>query len=165
MGGIFGTISTQDCVSDLYYGTDYNSHLGTKRGGMAVHGSNGFYRAIHNIESSYFRTKFEPELSRFRGNSGIGVISDTDSQPIIINSHLGTFSIVTVARIKNLEELTARALAQGRHFSEVSTGGTNISELVAMLINEEESFAKGIENVYEKVRRSCSMLLLTSEGL
>ncbi len=165
MGGIFGTISKHDCVNDLYYGTDYNSHLGTKRGGMAVHGPGGFYRSIHNIESSYFRTKFESELPRFKGNSGIGVISDTDSQPIIINSHLGTFSIVTVARITNLEALTQRALSQGRHFSEVSTGGTNISELVAMLINEEESFAKGIENVYDKVRGSCSMLLLTREGL
>lgn len=165
MGGFFGTISKTDCVQDLYYGTDYNSHLGTKRGGMAVYGKNGYTRAIHNLESSYFRTKFENELPKFKGNSGIGVISDTESQPIIINSHLGTFSIVTVARIKNLDELTARALAQGRHFSEVSTGGTNISELIAMLINEEESFLKGIENVYEKVKGSCSMLLLTSEGL
>jgi len=165
MGGLFGTISKSDCVEDLYYGTDYNSHLGTKRGGMAVLGKNGFTRAIHNLESSYFRTKFEPELSKFSGNSGIGVISDTESQPIIINSHLGTFSIVTVAKIKNLDELTARALKQGRHFSEVSAGGTNISELIAMLINEEDSFEKGIENVYEKVKGSCSMLLLTEKGL
>jgi len=165
MGGLFGTISKSDCVHDLYYGTDYNSHLGTKRGGMAVLGGNGVTRAIHNLESSYFRTKFEPELPKFKGNSGIGVISDTESQPIIINSHLGTFGIVTVAKIKNLEELTARALKQGRHFSEVSAGGTNISELIAMLINEEDSFEKGIENVYDKVKGSCSMLLLTEKGL
>ncbi len=165
MGGFFGTISRSDCVQDLYYGTDYNSHLGTKRGGLAVYGQDGFTRAIHNIESSYFRTKFEQELPKFKGNSGIGVISDTESQPIIINSHLGIFSIVTVARVKNLNELTARALAQGRHFSEVSAGGTNISELIAMLINEEDSFEKGIENVYDKVKGSCSMLLLTKDGL
>ncbi len=97
MGGIFGTIAKTDCVSDLYYGTDYNSHLGTKRGGMAVLNDSGFKRAIHNLENSYFRTKFEPDLDIFKGNSGIGVISDTESQPVIVNSHLGEFAIVTVS--------------------------------------------------------------------
>lgn len=165
MGGIFGTISTTDCVSDLYYGTDYNSHLGTRRGGMAVFTGSGFTKAIHNIENSYFRTKFEPDLPVFRGNSGIGVISDTESQPIIIRSHLGEFAIVTVSKIRNIEELTARALKRHQHFSETDTSGTSPTELVAMLINEEESIEKGIENVYEQVQGSCTMLLLTEKGM
>jgi len=165
MGGFFGTISRSDCVSDLFYGTDYNSHLGTKRGGMAVLNDVEFNRTIHNIENSYFRTKFEQDLHRFHGNSGVGVISDTESQPVRINSHLGQFAIVTVSKINNIEELTERALKQKRHFSETSDGGTNPSELIAMLIDEEESFEKGIENVYEKVRGSCSMLILTKDGL
>lgn len=165
MGGFFGTISRADCVSDLFYGTDYNSHLGTKRGGMAVLSSKEFKRSIHNIENSYFRTKFEPDISKMYGNSGIGVISDTESQPILINSHLGSFAIVTVSKISNLDELTARALKQYRHFSETSDGGTNPSELIAMLIDEESSFERGIENVFDKVKGSCSILLLTREGL
>ena len=165
MGGIFGTISTSDCVSDLYYGTDYNSHLGTRRGGMTVYNGSSFKKAIHNIENSYFRTKFETDLPSFKGNSGIGVISDTESQPIIIRSHLGEFAIVTVSRIKNIEELTKRALSRHHYFSETGSGGTSPSELVAMLINEEESFEKGIENVYDKVQGSCSMLLLTEKGI
>jgi len=165
MGGFFGTISKSDCVSDLYYGTDYNSHLGTKRGGLAVLNSKQFKRTIHNLENSYFRTKFEPVLHEFHGNSGIGVISDTEAQPILINSHLGEFAIVTVSKIANIQELTQRALKQKRHFSETSAGITNPSELIAMLIDEEASFEKGIENVYEKVKGSCSMLLLTKKGI
>lgn len=165
MGGFFGTISKSDCVSDLYYGTDYNSHLGTKRGGMAVINKDGFTRAIHNLENSYFRTKFEPELPKFKGNSGIGVISDTESQPIIINSHLGRFAIVSVCKIANIDELTERALNQNRHFSETSTGNTNPSELIAMLINEKESIEAGIENVFELVKGSCSLLILTKKGM
>ena len=165
MGGIFGTISSADCVSDLYYGTDYNSHLGTRRGGMAVFNGNGFTKAIHNIENSYFRTKFEPDLPGFKGKSGIGVISDTESQPIIILSHLGEFAIVSVSKIINIEDLTERALKRHQHFSETGTGGTSPTELIAMLINEEESFEKGIENVYEKVKGSCSMMLLTEKGI
>ncbi|MFH1937601.1 MAG: amidophosphoribosyltransferase, partial [Bacteroidota bacterium] len=133
MGGIFGTISATDCVEDLFYGTDYNSHLGTRRGGMAVFNGNGFTKAIHNIEDSYFRTKFETDLPNFKGNCGIGVISDTDSQPIIIRSHLGEFAIVTVSKVKNIDELTARALKRHQHFSETGTGGTSPSELIAML--------------------------------
>lgn len=165
MGGFFGTISKSDCVSDLYYGTDYNSHLGTKRGGLAVLNSKQFKRTIHNLENSYFRTKFEPVLHEFHGNSGIGIISDTEAQPILINSHLGEFAIVTVSKISNIQELTQRALKQKRHFSETSAGVTNPSELIAMLIDEEESYEKGIENVYEKVKGSCSMLLLTKKGI
>src|SRR5574344_3152114 len=110
MGGFFGTVSSVDCVKELFYGTDYNSHLGTKRGGMVTYsGTNGFSRAIHSLESTYFRTKFETELSKFGGNAGIGVISDTDPQPIVINSHLGKFAIVTVAKINNLEELDRKS--------------------------------------------------------
>ena len=165
MGGFFGTVSRSDCVSDLFYGTDYNSHLGTKRGGMAVMNDTEFKRTIHNIENSYFRSKFEPDLQRFHGHSGIGVISDTESQPIRITSHLGEFAIVTVCKIHNIEELTERALKQYRHFSETSDGGTNPSELIAMLIDEKSSFEEGIENVFEKVKGSCSMLILTKKGL
>lgn len=165
MGGFFGTISKSDCVNDLYYGTDYNSHLGTKKGGMAVLNSKEFKRTIHNLENSYFRTKFEPHLHEFHGNSGIGVISDTEAQPIRINSHLGEFAIVTVSKIVNIEELTQRALKQKRHFSETGIEGTNASELIAMLIDEEQSFEDGIENVYNRVKGSCSMLLLTRKGI
>lgn len=165
MGGFFGTISKLDCVNDLFYGTDYNSHLGTKKGGMAVLNIKTFRRTIHNLENSYFRTKFEPDLHKFKGNSGIGVISDTEAQPILINSHLGEFAIVTVSKINNIDELTERALKQRRHFSETSSGETNPSELIAMLIDEEESFEKGIENVYNSVKGSCSMLLLTEKGI
>jgi amidophosphoribosyltransferase len=165
MGGLFGTISKTDCVSDLFYGTDYNSHLGTKRGGMAVMNSVEFKRSIHNLENSYFRTKFEDSLQQFHGNSGIGVISDTESQPILIKSHLGEFAIVTVSKINNIDELTEGMLRQHRHFSETSEGGTNPSELIAMLIDEESSFERGIENVYQKVQGSCTLLLLTKTGL
>ena len=165
MGGFFGTISKSDCVSNLFYGTDYNSHLGTKRGGMAVLNDKEFKRAIHNIENSYFRTKFEPDLHKFHGNSGIGVISDTESQPIRINSHLGDFAVVTVSKINNIEKLTNRALKQYRHFSETSDGGTNPSELIAMLIDEKSSFEEGIENVFDNIEGSCSLLLLTKKGM
>ncbi|MFC2107499.1 amidophosphoribosyltransferase, partial [Bacteroidota bacterium] len=161
----FGTISKTDCVSDLYYGTDYHSHLGTKKGGMAVKNGIGFKRGIHNLENSYFRTKFESELNEFNGKSGIGIISDFEAQPIIFNSHLGEFAIVTVSKINNLEELTKNALSQNKHFAEVSPEGTNPTELVAMLICEKESIEAGIVNVYEKVKGSCSMLILTKEGI
>ncbi len=145
MGGFFGTISNSDCVNDLFYGTDYNSHLGTKRGGLAVFNSKSIRKTIHNLENSYFRTKFEPDLYKFKGKSGIGVISDNEAQPILITSHLGEFAIVTVSKINNIDELTQRALKQFRHFSETSTGETNPSELIAMLIDEEESFEKELK--------------------
>lgn len=166
MGGFFGTVSTRSCVTDLYYGTDYNSHMGTKRGGMATYSEEkGFIRSIHNLESAYFRSKFEPNLGKFSGNSGIGVISDTDPQPIIINSHLGKFAIVTVAKIANIVELEKELLAEGVHFSELSSGKTNPTELIALLIVRGKSFVEGIENVYNKVKGSCSMLILTEDGL
>lgn len=155
------------CVTDLFYGTDYNSHLGTKRGGIATYDveSGNFARSIHNLESTYFRTKFEDELDKFKGCSGIGVISDTDPQPIVLNSHLGRFAIVTVAKIANIEELEQRLLEQNMHFGELSSGKTNQTELVALLIIQGKTFVEGIENVYKHVKGSCSMLLLTEDGI
>lgn len=166
MGGFFGTVSQSPCVADLFYGTDYQSHLGTKRGGMATCTSNGeFYRKIHNLESTYFRTKFEPELDHFKGESGIGVISDTDAQPMLMNSHLGRFALVTVAKVNNMEELAQEMLEKGMHLSEFSSGKINPTELIALLIIQGKTFREGIENVYKKVKGSCSMLLLTTDGI
>lgn len=166
MGGFFGTISKSPCATDLFYGTDYNSHLGTRRGGMVTFDKEaGFTRSIHNLESSYFRTKFEAALPRFVGNSGVGIISDTDAQPIVLNSHLGRFVIVTVAKINNIKELEDELLAKNMHFSELSSGKTNQTELVALLITEGKDFVEGIENVYDKIKGSCSMLLLTEDGI
>lgn len=166
MGGFFGTISKEACITDLFYGTDYNSHLGTRRGGMATFDKEmGFMRSIHNLESSYFRTKFEPDLPKFFGNSGVGIISDTDAQPIAINSHLGRFAIVTVAKINNIQELEEELLNANMHFSELSSGKTNQTELVALLITQGKDFVEGIENVYNKIKGSCSMLLLTEDGI
>lgn len=166
MGGFFGTISKTACVADLFYGTDYNSHLGTRRGGMATYSEeHGFLRSIHNLENSYFRTKFEAELNKFRGNAGIGVISDTDAQPLLMNSHLGRFAIVTVAKINNLEELAQKLLTQNMHFSEFSSGKINPTELVALLINQGKNFVQGIENVFHEIKGSCSMLILTEDGI
>ncbi len=166
MGGFFGTVSQQPCVADLFYGTDYQSHLGTKRGGMATYSAEcGFYRSIHNLESTYFRTRFEPELGRFVGNAGIGIISDTDAQPLLMNSHLGRFAIVTVAKINNLEELAKHLLDEGMHLSEFSSGKINPTELIALLIIKGKSFREGIENVFNQVKGSCSLLLLTENGI
>lgn len=166
MGGFFGTISKKSCKADLFYGTDYNSHLGTKRAGMATYDEEkGFIRSIHNLESSYFRTKFESELGKFTGNSGIGVISDTDPQPIIINSRLGRFAIVTVAKICNMDELERDLLENNMHFAEASSGRINQTELVALLILQGGTFVEGIENVYRSIKGSCSMLILTENGI
>ena len=166
MRGFFGTVSKASCVTDLFYGTDYNSHLGTKRGGLATYDAEEgmFARSIHNLESTYFRTKFEDELDKFKGNVGIGIISDTDPQPIIINSHLGRFAIVTVAKIVNLEEIEAELLSQNMHFAELSSGNTNQTELISLLIIQGKTFVEGIENVYRRVKGSCSMLLLSEDG-
>ncbi|MFK2247930.1 amidophosphoribosyltransferase [Bacteroides fragilis] len=165
-GRFFGTVSKTSCVTDLFYGTDYNSHLGTKRGGLATYSEEqGFIRSIHNLQSSYFRTKFEEELDKFKGNAGIGIISDTDAQPIIINSHLGRFAIVTVAKVTNLKELEEELLSQNMHFAELSSGSTNQTELIALLIIQGKNFVEGIENVYNHIKGSCSMLLLTEDGV
>ena len=123
MGGFFGTVSAKPCINDLFYGTDYNSHLGTMRGGMSTYSKeNGFIRSIHNLESTYFRSTFEDELEKFKGESGIGVISDTDAQPLLMNSHLGRFAIVTVAKVNNKEELADKLLKENMHLSEFSSG-------------------------------------------
>lgn len=165
MGGFFGTISKGECIDDLYYGTDYNSHMGTKRGGLCTWTGTGLQRSIHNLENSYFRTKFEGDLLKFKGRSGIGVISDTDPQPIVMNSHLGKFAVVTVAKINNLEELEEDLIAKGHHFSELSSGQTNPTELVSLLINEGRTFVEGIENVFNSIKGSCTMLILTENGI
>ncbi len=166
MGGFFGTISVKDCVNDLFYGTDYNSHLGTKRAGMVTFDSVlGFSRSIHSLERDYFRSKFEDELDQFHGCQGLGVISDTDPQPIIVNSHLGRYAVVTVAKINNVREIADRLLAERMHFSELSANKINQTELVALLINMGSSFVDGINKVYEQVDGSCSMLILTEDGI
>ncbi len=166
MGGFFGTIATRPVITDLFYGTDYNSHLGTKRGGLATYSEEkGFFRSIHNLESNYFRSRFEKELTRFEGNSGIGIISDTDPQPIMVNSHLGKMAVVTVGKINNIDELTRELLDSGDHFSEMSSGKTNPTELITLLIARGKTFVDGIENVYKKVKGSCSMLILTESGI
>lgn len=167
MGGIFGTISKKSCVADLFYGTDYNSHLGTRRGGMAAfEKEKGFVRSIHNLENAYFRSKFEPSLGKFDGcTSGIGAISDTDAQPLVMNSHLGSFAICTVAKIVNIDELSRELLAKNMHFAEMSSGKTNSTELVALLLIQGKTFRDGIENVFRHIKGSCSMLILTDNGI
>jgi len=166
MGGFFGVISRSDCVEKVFYGTDYHSHLGTKRAGMVfIVPGKGFRRSIHNIENSYFRTKFEDELGVFEGFSGLGVISDTDPQPILFNSHLGRFAIVTVSRLVNLSELENKFLDLKKHFTENFEGHINPTEVVANLICEKDSFVEGIENVFENVKGSCSLLVLTDDGI
>lgn len=166
MGGFFGTISVKDCINDLFYGTDYNSHLGTKRAGLVTFDKEkGFNRAIHSLERNYFRSRFEDELEKFAGNCGVGVISDTDPQPIIVNSHLGRYAVVTVAKINNQREIADKLLAQHMHFSEQSANKINQTELVALLINMGETFTDGINNVYNEIEGSCSMLILTEDGI
>ncbi len=166
MGGFFGVVSKKRCINDLFYGTDYQSHLGTSRAGMATYNPDaGFTRSIHNLESDYFRSKFERELDRFDGNSGIGVISDTDAQPMLMNSHLGRFALVTVAKINNKEEICDQLLSENMHLSEFSSGKINPTELIALLIIKGKTFVEGIENVYKSIKGSCSMLLLTEDGI
>jgi len=166
MGGFFGTISTKDCVNDLFYGTDYNSHLGTKRAGLVTFDpERGFNRSIHSLERDYFRSRFEDELDSFHGHQGLGVISDTDPQPIIVNSHLGRYAVVTVAKINNLREIADELLAHRMHLSEMSANNINQTELVALLINMGNTFQDGINLVYQKIKGSCSMLILTEDGI
>jgi amidophosphoribosyltransferase len=166
MGGIFGVASRDDCIQDLFYGTDYHSHLGTRRGGLAAWGPRGFTRYIHNIENAQFRSKFEEDILRMAGNLGIGVISDTEAQPLLIGSHLGNYAIVTVGRINNLEALVRRSFgSRTAHFLEMEGGAINPTELVATLINREESYEIGIHRAQEQIDGSCSLLLLTGEGI
>ena len=166
MGGFFGTISVKECVNDLFYGTDYQSHLGTKRAGLVTFDPElGFNRSIHSLERNYFRSRFDDELEHFKGHQGVGVISDTDPQPIIVNSHLGRYAVVTVAKINNLREIADELLKQHIHFSEQSANKINQTELVALLINMGETFVDGINNVYRRINGSCSMLVLTEDGI
>jgi amidophosphoribosyltransferase len=166
MSGFFGVVSKASCVADVYYGTDYHSHLGTKRAGMVfIVPDKGFRRSIHSIENSYFRNKFEDDLNNFSGNSGLGIISDTDPQPILFNSHLGRFAIVTVSRILNLDDLEKGFLGKKNHFTENFEGNINPTEVVANLICEKEDFVSGIGHVFENIKGSCSLLILTEEGI
>ncbi|MCI5817604.1 MAG: amidophosphoribosyltransferase [Prevotella sp.] len=166
MGGFFGNIEVKDCVNDLFYGTDYNSHLGTKRAGLVTFDKEkGFTRSIHSLERDYFRSRFESELEKFAGKSGIGVISDTDPQPILINSHLGRFAVVTVAKINNTREIAKELLDKRMHLSEMSANNINQTELVALMINMGDTFTDGINIVYKKVKGSCSILILTEDGI
>ena len=166
MGGFFGCIADKECVNDLFYGTDYNSHLGTKRAGLVTFDpERGFNRSIHSLERDYFRSRFEDELDSFHGHQGLGIISDTDPQPIIVNSHLGRYAVVTVAKINNQHEIADELLAQRMHFSEMSANNINQTELVALLINMGNTFVEGINNVYRKIEGSCSMLILTEDGI
>lgn len=166
MGGFFGVVSRNDCVADVFYGTDYHSHLGTRRGGLTFAGPDGFSRVIHDITISQFRAKFEDDIGQMRGSQGIGVISDTEDQPLIISSHLGTYAIVTVGAIKNAAELVKTTFRKkNTHFSEMSGGGINPTELVATLINQGDTFEEGIRAAQAAIEGSCSMLLLTGGGL
>jgi amidophosphoribosyltransferase len=166
MGGFFGIVSSADCSSDLFYGTDYHSHLGTRRGGLAVRNAEGFTRFIHDITNAQFRSKFETDINRLRGNKGIGVISDHEDQPLIIASHLGVYAIVTVGNIRNAPQLAARAFSKrSTHFSEMGGNEINPTELVATLINQGASFEEGIQEAQEAIEGSCSLLLLTDKGI
>jgi len=165
MGGFFGVVSKEDCIHDLFYGTDYHSHLGTRRGGLAAE-NGGFLRFIHDITNAQFRSKFEDDIAKMHGCRGIGVISDYEDQPLIIGSHLGTFAIVTVGVVQNVDELARQAFRRGTtHFSEMAGGEINPTELVAALISQAGTFAEGIRLAQTAVRGSCSLLLLTADGI
>lgn len=166
MGGIFGVVSKKNCVFDLFFGIDYHSHLGTKRGGMVVYGENGFDRAIHNIENSPFRTKFEQDVDKMEGHFGIGCISDNEPQPLIVRSHLGNFAITTVGLVSNADELLEMAYQKGTpHFLEMSGGNINQTELVAAIINQKDSIVEGIKHAQDVIKGSMTMLILTQKGI
>ncbi|MCD8075432.1 MAG: amidophosphoribosyltransferase [Lachnospiraceae bacterium] len=166
MGGIFGVAAKRSCTMELFYGVDYHSHLGTRRGGMAVYGEQGFARAIHNIENSPFRTKFEKDADEMDGHLGIGCISDYEPQPLLVQSHLGSFAITTVGKINNMDELLRSVYENGHtHFQEMSGGQINATELVAALICKKDSIVEGIRYVQEVVDGSMTLLLLTKDGI
>lgn len=166
MGGFFAVASKESCIMDLFFGTDYHSHLGTKRGGMAVYGPKGFDRSIHNIQNSPFRTKFERDVEELEGNLGIGCISDFEPQPLLVHSHLGSFAVTTVGRINNVDELVNECFENGHtHFLEMSGGSINPTEITAALINQKPTIAEGLANVQEKVEGSMTVLVLTPEGI
>ncbi len=167
MGGFFGVASKENCVFDLFFGIDYHSHLGTRRGGMAVYDSEkGFDRAIHNIENSPFRTKFDKDVKEMEGNYGIGCISDYEPQPLIVRSHHGTFAITTVSKINNSDEIVDKLFENGNsHFLEMSGGDINATELVAAIINQKENLIDGIQYALELIDGSLSLLLMTPKGV
>lgn len=166
MGGFFGVASKQDCVFDLFFGIDYHSHLGTRRGGMAVYGDNGFDRAIHNIENAPFRTKFDKDVQKMSGKYGIGCISDYEPQPLLVRSHHGTYALTTVSMINNMEELTKKLFDTGHsHFLEMSGGDINATEMIAALINQKENLIEGIQYALESVEGSVSILLMNQAGI
>ena len=166
MGGFFGVASETDCVADLFYGTDYHSHLGTRRGGMVTAGRHGFQRNIHDITNAPFRTKFEEELPKHSGNLGIGIISDYEDQPLLIGSHHGVYALVTVGRLNNLDSLVSTALAvRGMHLSELKGNEYNPTEVVATLINQQDTIAAGIQHAQQAIDGSCSLLLLTRNAI
>ncbi len=166
MSGFFGVASKEDCVLELFYGVDYHSHLGTRRGGMAVHGEDGFDRAIHNIENTPFRTKFDKDVGNMKGNIGIGCISDYEPQPLLFSSKIGSFSLAFVGKVNNYEELLEDLYSRSKtHFQEMTNGTVNVTELIAALICEKDSFAEGIRYVQDLVDGSLSMLLMTEEGI
>lgn len=166
MGGFFGVVSREDCAADLFYGTDYHSHLGTSRGGMVVKGREGFKRDIHDITNTPFRTKFEDDLPKYRGSMGLGVISDYEDQPLLIASRHGVYAIVTVGRVNNLQKLAKTALnGGGTHFSECKRNEYNQTEVIASVINREATLVDGLRAVHEQVDGACSVLLLTDQGI
>ncbi len=165
MSGLFGVITRKPCAVDLFYGTDYHSHLGTRRAGLSTIDNGVMHLNIHNIENTQFKSKFSTDIHEMTGNKGIGVISDTDAQPIVCNSHLGRFAVCTVSRINNIPELEKICLEKNQQFTELSMGKTNPSELIALLITQGKTFADGINNVYSKVRGSVSFLILTNDGI
>lgn len=166
MSGVFGVVSREDCVPDLFYGTDYHSHLGTLRGGMAVKNGEGFTRFIHDISNTQFRSKFEDDLPRMTGPMGIGVISDYEDQPLLINSHHGAYAIVTVGKVDNQDDLIRTALSKtGVHFSEMTGSEVNPTQLVAHLIDQGTTFAEGIEYAQDQIEGSCSILILTDREI
>ncbi|MBK5262882.1 MAG: amidophosphoribosyltransferase [Peptostreptococcaceae bacterium] len=166
MGGLFGIVSKNDCIMDLFFGTDYHSHLGTKRGGLCVYGKNGFERAIHSIENSPFRTKFEKEILIMEGDSGIGCISDGEPQPLTVFSRQGDYSIGTVGRINNKQELVDELIGKGCHqFMTMSSGVINNTELVAALISTKSTIVEGIKYAQDKIEGSVTLLILTKEGI
>ena len=165
MGGIFGVISEKDCVEDLFYGTDYHSHLGTEFGGLAVKNAKDIKNKIHRIKNSPFRSKFNDDLKELHGNSGIGVISDYEVQPLLIRSHLGNYAVATVGRINNQDELVKKILTERKHLIEMSKGEVNPTELVATLIAEKDSFEDGIAHAQELINGSCTIILLTDNGI
>ncbi len=165
MSGLFGVISRKSCAVDLFYGTDYHSHLGTRRAGLSTIDNGVMHLNIHNIENTQFKSKFSTDIHEMTGNKGIGVISDTDAQPIVCNSHLGRFAVCTVSRINNIPELEKICLSKNQQFTELSMGKTNPSELIALLLTQGKTFADGINNVYNSVRGSVSFLILTNDGI